>query len=614
MAGLGRPAGTVIVAALLSAIICRLLLRKNPQQMAACDSALLAIAVCGLFYTVVMLKPAPELPDYARQKVVMQLHSPLVEKPRSFQALVKIENAETRSMVGKKMLIYFQKADTVGSLRIGDRVACYLRPVFIENRGNPYEFNYQQYINRKGIYYSSYVPMQNVVFQYVKSPPLLLQIGRFRELLLAKIRACTDAETFGVVASFILGYREELSDETQTRFRNAGVMHVLAVSGMHVGMLFIVLDLLFGFLKRRRGGHLMFITITLSLLWGYALLTGFAPAVRRATVMFSIFLVGSSLKRQYFPFNCLAASAFILLFFDHSLLTDPGFQLSYAAMFGILFFYNKIVQLFVFNNVIIKYLWQLIALSISAQTGTFPLSVYYFHQFPVYFIVSNLFIMPVAYIYLVFTALLLLSPIGAVSMAAGWVLNHTNALTLWWLDIIAGMPGALAKGLSVNTLQTVLLYAATGAVVAFIVFKRQRYFRLLLLLLIAFQAVALADRYSLLNRHILVVYRDEAPLIHLIDGRHNYLIYNTNEPPSPYIYENVCLHFRLSTPIMLHADSLQTDTFPNMIADDIAIQFADKLLINSDLYPCPDVKFQAEYGLTDLAQLHDSVLYVKYRQ
>jgi competence protein ComEC len=205
-------------------------------------------------------------------------------------------------------------------------------------------------------------------------------------------------DELSVAAGMLLGVRDILSPELHQAYAGAGAMHILCVSGLHVGIIFMILNWLLGVLNYRKNGKLVKAIIIMLAIWFYALLTGFSPSVVRASTMFSFIIVGQNLNRHVNIFSSLSSSAFVLLIVDPTLLFDLGFQLSYAAVVSIVILQKPIASIWVPNNKLLFSIWQLIAVSIAAQIGTAPLSLYYFHQFPNLFIITNLIVIPAAYI------------------------------------------------------------------------------------------------------------------------------------------------------------------------------------------------------------------------
>jgi competence protein ComEC len=206
-----------------------------------------------------------------------------------------------------------------------------------------------------------------------------------------------DQEAFSLASTLILGYRADLSTETLSAYSKTGTIHALSVSGMHVGIIYLVLNFALSFMDYRKTGKFLKVVLIIGLIWFYALLTGLSPSVLRSVIMLSVFIIAKSFRRDTNTYNVVAFSAFCILVYDPFLLFDLGSQLSYISVLGLVFLQPKIKGWFHFRYKLANQLWSAISLSLAAQTFTFPLGTYYFHQFPIYFLVSNLFIIiPIA--------------------------------------------------------------------------------------------------------------------------------------------------------------------------------------------------------------------------
>jgi len=266
---------------------------------------------------------------------------------------------------------------------------------------------------------------------------------------------------YAVAAALVLGKRDAISQELRNAFAETGAVHVLAVSGLHVGFVLGALQLLlgWGFWRKPRWRWLRLSLILLGI-WLFALLTGLAPSVLRAATMFSFLAIGSHLQRKGSTYNALAASAFLLLLINPQLLWNIGFQLSYLAVLGILFFQPRIERSVYFSHQVARKGWTLLSVAIAAQLTTFPLSLYYFHQFPVYFLLTGLFVVLLAagILYLAMALLLLSWWTGAATLLAKglyWLLFLNNALIFG----VQSLPFGLVRAIWISGAVVIVLYA-----------------------------------------------------------------------------------------------------------------------------------------------------------
>lgn len=256
---------------------------------------------------------------------------------------------------------------------------------------NPHGFDYRGYLWDQGIIYQAFIQKDKIYWKNEASAGFRSFIHRLRSSITLILNRYFKDEVLGIMSALLLGTRSFLDADIQESFANAGAIHVLAVSGLHVGI--ITYGLLF-FLRRLFPGSRRFrpirILFLFSFLYIYCQVTGELPPVERAAIMFAIFAFATELGIGHYPINTLAFTAFILLAINPFILFQVSFQLSYTAVISILLFYKHVVRLISFRSALVQYLWQMMALSIAAQILTLPLTVYYFHQIPVYFILSSM--------------------------------------------------------------------------------------------------------------------------------------------------------------------------------------------------------------------------------
>lgn len=328
--------------------------------------------------------------------------------------------------------------------------------------GNPFAFDYRAYSANQQVYHQAYVAADN--WQIIPAPSLSWRkpLAEWRLQLLQVFEDCipnTDAQA--ILSALTLGYKEDLSSEIRQAYAQSGAMHVLAVSGLHVGLVAGVFGLLLSRLRmRQRLKHRFRFVVLLLALWLFALLTGAAASVLRATCMFSFVLLGQLLRRPLNIYNSLAVSAFVLLCWSPNLLFEVGFQLSYSAVIGIITFQRDLQNCWYPRWRIVRAAWVLCTVSIAAQLGTLGFSLYYFHQFPSYFWLSGLIVIPLATVLLPMgLALLLLASVSPIrqllSNLLQWLLELQNQL----IALLGQLPYPVVEGFWLSPLGVLLLYA-----------------------------------------------------------------------------------------------------------------------------------------------------------
>ncbi|MCX7986194.1 MAG: ComEC/Rec2 family competence protein, partial [Bacteroidales bacterium] len=326
--------------------------------------------------------------------------------------------------------------------------------------------------------------------------------------------------------SLFFGYRSEMDTELTNAYATAGVIHILSVSGLHVGIVYLFLMFITKLLQRKFLLQLIRVLIIILAIWFYGLIAGFSPPVVRSCCMFTLLGITQILQRELFPYNSLFLSAFIILLFDPFQLYDIGFQLSYSAMLGIFTFYRPITKAMNAQGYLSKKIIELIAVSLAAQLGTLPLTLYYFNSFPSYFLLSNLIIVP-------FASIIMYSGIVFLSLTPFPVLAEYSAQFLAqlieWLNkmvmLIEQLPYASLKNIYLNRTETVILVLIILSLAYLINYRNLRALPLLLILIIIFQISSIVKIFrGYTANHIIFSQINKTPLITYIHQNQAYCI------------------------------------------------------------------------------------------
>ncbi|WP_183574820.1 ComEC/Rec2 family competence protein [Mucilaginibacter sp. X5P1] len=340
---------------------------------------------------------------------------------------------------------------------------------------NPAEFNYKQYLADQNIHYQSFLyPHQYAILTRNTGNPVIAYSLQLRQQLVQKFKAgIKDSSAVAVASAIILGYKADMSSDVLQAYSTTGTVYVLTVSGAQVAVIYFMLSWALGFLWQYKYGRLIRAVIIISLLGYYALLTGFSPAVCRAVLVVSMIVIGKTYSRYINSLNLLAVSAFLLLLYDPYFITEVGFQLSYIAISGLIIFRPVVYSWLKFKNKWADKLWGLCSLSIAAQVVTFPLSAFYFHQFPVYFLVSNLFVfIPVTIIMYTGFIYLLLPQIPGISNALAYILDKTVLIMNRVLTFMEHLPFVSINKIWLSTAEYLLLYAIIISLFYWLYYKR----------------------------------------------------------------------------------------------------------------------------------------------
>lgn len=420
--------------------------------------------------------------------------------------IVKVKQNEAILPIRESMLLYFNS-----SVREGDLLLVNTKVLSIENKGNPGEFDAESYWKNKGITKFGFVGDNE--FKWVgHSKVALLKswVSGIRSSLAEHIDNYFEGDIRGIIKAILLGDKTDLSIESRNSFSKAGAMHVLAVSGLHVGIVMYLLLFVFSRFPRLFSRRLALV-LTICIVWIYALITGLSPSVTRAALMFTILISGQVLSRQTNSINILFFSAFVMLLFDPNLLFDLGFQLSYLAVLGILLLHRPIVKMIYIPNKWLLKIWEGTAVGIAAQLATFPLILFHFHQFPNYFLLTNLVVMAIAGIILSVGLLFVLSKsITLLTAALSVLLSLVVNAFLFSIQFIETMPASVARGFELSALMVVILYLCLVAIYLVKNFK----FKLLVgVVLIFILSTIQYSRYDRMIANHIVVFNHNEPLI-----------------------------------------------------------------------------------------------------
>lgn len=413
--------------------------------------------------------------------IIAVIKEPLVEKTKSYKADAYIEQVihnDTAAGGEGKLLLYFSKDSFPVDLEYGDKILISKKLVAIKNSGNPGAFNYQRYAAFQQVFHNVFLKRTDWVKLENKS------INPFRQFLFtARKNILTilqthipDKNELGIAEALLIGYTNDLDKDLVQAYSNTGVVHIIAISGMHLGLIYGMLIWLFARIPVIKRSKTTQAILILSCLWLFSLLTGGAASVIRSAVMFSFITVGKMLfKKETSIYSSLAASALVMLCYNPYYLWDVGFQLSYLAVVGIVVFQKPIYNLFYFKNTIADNIWKAAALTTAAQILTFPVCIYYFHQFPLLFLSTNLVAVPLSTAILYAEILLVaFSWIPLVSAYAGklttWLLWLMNKFILW----VNELPFAVWDKIPANIFTTWLLYATVIFFAAWLMNKNTR--------------------------------------------------------------------------------------------------------------------------------------------
>jgi len=383
------------------------------------------------------------------------------EKANTFMLKVKlnriIEGKKTVAVRGS-IILYNKKDFTVASFLPGDILIIKCTPLEISNRANPYEFDYKFYMENQGIRYYAFTSNRDIIRHIIPSHRKLIHralIIREKIINMYKERGLS-GERLALAAAITLGQKNMLDPEQKQNFIKAGVMHIMAVSGLHAVILSLFIFNLLFFLKGRL--NILRIIVAIVILWAFAFVTGLTPSVLRATLMFSFLQAGTLMKRPVNGVNSVLASAFVLILLRPSVIFDAGFLLSYSAVIYIICFYRDFYNVLHFKNWLTDKIWQSAVVTIVAQAGTLPLTIMLFNRFPTYFILTNIIIVPISNLLIIIGCLVpLFFPVRFLSQFLVLLLNQVTGITELLTAQAASLPYATIDNIGMTTVECILL-------------------------------------------------------------------------------------------------------------------------------------------------------------
>ena len=374
---------------------------------------------------------------------------------------------------------------------------------------NPGEFDYKRFLGFKNIYHQHFIRAGITKLSQGQGNAIIAFGYRLRLWAKDKFTRYLPRERERNIAlALVLGVKDGLDNEVKNAYAASGAMHVLAVSGLHVGIIYLLVSFLLGTFQNKKYGRWVFALVSLSVLWTYAMVTGFAPSVLRAVTMFSFIALAKASGRRTNIYNTLAASALVLLVIDPYLVMSVGFQLSYLAVLGIVFLQPKIYAWLAVNNMILDKAWAVTSVSIAAQLATFPLGLFYFNQFPTLFLLTNLVVIPGALVILVGGIALLASSVFPVIAA---VVGKLLQWVVWGVNLavfsIEKLPASHISGIYVSSWQLWFIIIAVGSLVLYLVYRRLTLFTLLGSSAIALMISTGIQQYRSLSQQSLTFYK-----------------------------------------------------------------------------------------------------------
>jgi competence protein ComEC len=439
-----------------------------------------------------------------------------VLKPGNYydKYVIEVLNIDGNQTKGKTLL-NIQKDSLQITLKVDD---VYISKTEFKNLIhplNPFQFDYKDYLKKKYIYHQLFVK-SDVLFAVASNAKTLLGIADdIRQHVNNKLKPYHfNPDELAIINALLLGQRQDISDEVYTSYTNAGAIHILAVSGLHVGIILIILGFIFKPLERLKHGKLIKTILLVSLLWSFALIAGLSASVTRAVTMFSIVAIAINLKRPTNIYNTLAISIFVILLFKPLFIFDVGFQLSYLAVFSIVTIDPFLYRIWKPKYWLTNLFWHTFTVTISAQFGIIPISLYYFHQFPSLFFVSNLVIIPGLGIILGFGILVILLAVFNIlpqflAELFGKVIYFMNSFVGW----VSKQEAFLFKDISFSILYVIVSYVLIITFIRVLFNRNYSNLKLFLIAILIVQGTLFYNSFTKPSNEFIVFHKSRYSLL-----------------------------------------------------------------------------------------------------
>lgn len=456
-------------------IICALYASKHQYRW----RWLFGLSLASLIVIVGMVRTHQTQPIYWERSthktpfIIAELTEFPTEKRATYAAVALLHGEEIPE--GSQAMLYIAQDSASQALSYGDLL---MFPRNVAKGGNN-NTDYDRYLRSIGCSGSIYIPKGRWrgIGNNGQTPLFIQAQETRRKVIKLYSSAGLTNDELAIVSALTLGDKSHLSQEIKSSYAATGASHILAVSGLHVGIIYLVIISLLGRILPGNSFKAPRIILTLTILWGYAFIAGFSASVVRASIMLSLVAIGEMMGRKAVTLNTLFASAFCMLLYHPRYLTEVGFQLSYTAVISILLLQEKIYKTLIFKSFIPDKIWSLTSVSIAAQLGTLPIVLYHFHRFSNLFWLSGLIVIPAATLLIYICALLLVcSPFPTLATWIGVVVKHIahgmNQCILW----MENLPHASVEGILFESIDLLLLYAILAAILS--VTERRSFLRI----------------------------------------------------------------------------------------------------------------------------------------
>lgn len=521
---------------------------------------LITVLLAGMFISIVHEETSNKnhishQPEIA-QGYWVKLTSDPEQKRKTYKAEATIqyyikERKNLEAGTGKILLYFKEKPE----LKSDDQLLVYASLEPIAHTGNPGTFNYRDYLNSQGIYRQAF--LDRTQFKRIsesRQRGLLYSLARFRFYLLQQIKTyIPDRSSYGLAEALLIGYKNDLDPTVTAAYSNTGTMHVIAISGLHLGILYSILEILSNLIRSKKWNRWLRPVFILTGLWIFSWLAGANPSVLRSAVMFSGFVLAKALNRNSPSPNTLCAAAFLLFCYEPNWIFDTGCQLSFAAVAGIQWTWKPLYTYYAPRNYWLDQLWKMTSVTLAAQVFTLPLCLYYFHQFPTYFLITNLVAVPLSSLLLIGVLILCIAtPLPWACVKIGWLLNYGIAFMNQFVTWMDQLPGATIQPIMIDYWGMCFLFGLMTSACAFFLYRSKKWCLGTLAFASVFALHSASVSFLFSQQHKLVVANNRK--LHLFSIEGDRAVVWAQEDSGYYYYQNMkqmLQHFRVKDTLFL---------------------------------------------------------------
>ncbi|MDO6745127.1 ComEC/Rec2 family competence protein [Tenacibaculum soleae] len=554
-------ANYLIVCTLLFLLFLYVLKRKKFRKLFSIN-ALFFFIIIGI--SSVFIHNSKNYNDYYQHHIsnnstaIVSIHKVLKSDNYNHKFIADVTQVDSKKTSGS-ILINLKKDSISTSLTIDDRI--FLKPDFKNLTAplNLHQFNYKKYLDKQYIYQQIFIHKKEYKVLHKGTVSLYGLSAQFRNKVQTSLKRYSfTKDQLSVINALLLGKRQDISKNLLESYINAGAVHILAISGLHIGIILLLLSSLFKPLKRLKYGATMKAILIVILLWIFAFIAGLSASVVRAVTMFTFIAIGASFKKKRIVEHSLISSMFLLLLVKPMFLFDVGFQLSYLAVFGIIWIQPLLYKLYKPKLWLLDKVWSLLTVSVAAQVGILPVSLYYFHQFPGLFIISNLLIIPflggilIGGIIVILLALLNILPQFLIDIY-GFIISLMNKIVDW----VANQESFLWQEISMSLHEMLVWYFIIIFTYQLILIKKAKQVFILLTSIIILQVVYIFEKtHQQAKQEFVVFHKNKKNILGIRKGNQLQVFHNldslkiiTDKAIKNYrVSENIKSNFTIKTP------------------------------------------------------------------